>query len=132
MVIVAVAVAVYFITNNFLVDSIDVPGIWYVFDALMAVGLALALIFNYANKREESESDLDGSVTRRYLDATALFYLTAAVTILFLHNWLSLLALGGDSLDGNHQAWVIWAIVDTLVPITLGVTGCRLWCEADR
>ena len=31
MVIVAVAVAVYFITNNFLVDSIDVPGIWYVF-----------------------------------------------------------------------------------------------------
>ena len=30
MVIVAVAVAVYFITNNFLVDSIDVPGIWYV------------------------------------------------------------------------------------------------------
>ena len=38
MVIVAVAVAVYFITNNFLVDSIDVPGIWYVFDALMAVG----------------------------------------------------------------------------------------------
>ncbi len=132
MVLVALAVAVYFITNNFLVDSIDVPGIWYVFDALMAVGLALALVFNYAHKREESESDLDGSVTRRYLDATALFYLTAAVTILFLHNWLSLLALGGDSLDGNHQAWVIWAIVDTLVPITLGVTGCRLWCEADR
>ena len=96
MVILAVAVAVYFITNNFLVDSIDVPGIWYVFDALMAVGLALALIFNYAHKREESESDLDGSVTRRYLDATALFYLTAAVTILFLHNWLSLLALGGE------------------------------------
>ena len=98
----------------------------------MLVGLASALIFNYAHKREESESDLDGSVTRRYLDATALFYLTAAVTILFLHNWLSLLALGGDSLDGNHQAWVIWAVVDTLVPITLGVTGCRLWCEADR
>ena len=54
MVILAVAVAVYFITNNFLVDSIDVPGIWYVFDALMAAGLALALIFNYAHKREES------------------------------------------------------------------------------
>ena len=132
MVLVALAVAVFFIINAFLLDSIDVPGIWYVLDVLMLVGLASALIFNYANKREESESDLDGSVTRRYLDATALFYLTAAVTILFLHNWLSLLALGGDSLDGNHQAWVIWAIVDTLVPITLGVTGCRLWCEADR
>ena len=104
MVLVALAVAVFFIINAFLLDSIDVPGIWYVLDVLMLVGLASALIFNYANKREESESDLDWSVTRRYLDATALFYLTAAVTILFLHNWLSLLALGGDSLDGNHQA----------------------------
>ena len=132
MVLVALAVAVFFIINAFLLDSIDVPGIWYVLDVLMLVGLASALIFNYANKREESESDLDGSVTRRHLDAMALFYLTAAVTILFLHNWLSLLALGGDSLDGNHQAWVIWAIVDTLVPITLGVTGCRLWCEAEQ
>ena len=75
MVLVALAVAVFFIINAFLLDSIDVPGIWYVLDVLMLVGLA-----------------------------SALFYLTAAVTILFLHNWLSLLALGGDSLDGNHQA----------------------------
>ena len=126
------AVAVYFIINNFLVNSIDVLSVWYVFDVLMAVGLGLALVFNYAHKREESESDLDGSVTRRYLEATALFHLTVVVTILFLHNWLSLLALGGDSLEGNDPAWVIWAVVDTLLPITLGLTGCRLWCEADR
>ncbi len=132
MVVVGVAVAVYFIINNFLVNSIDVLSVWYVFDVLMAVGLGLALVFNYAHKREESESDLDGSVTRRYLEATALFHLTVVVTILFLHNWLSLLALGGDSLEGNDPAWVIWAVVDTLLPITLGLTGCRLWCEADR
>ena len=124
--------AVYFITNNFLADSIDVLAVWYVFDVLMGVGLVSALTFNYASKREESEGSFDGSVTRRYLDASILFYLTVAATILFLHNWLSLLALGNDSLEGNHQAWVIWAIVDTLAPITLGVTGCRLWCEADR
>ena len=78
MVLVALAVAVFFIINAFLLDSIDVPGIWYVLDVLMLVGLASALIFNYAHKREESESDLDGSVTRRYLDATALFYLTVS------------------------------------------------------
>ena len=132
MVLAAVAVAVFFIINAFLLDSIDVPGVWNVLDVLMLVGLALALIFNYANKREEGEGSFDGSVTRRYLDASILFYLTVAVTILFLHNWLSLLVLGNDSLEGNHQAWVIWAIVDTLAPITLGVTGCRLWCEADR
>ena len=132
MVLVAVAVAVFFIINNFLVDSIDVMSVWYVLDALMFLGLTLALVFNYAYKREESERDLDGSVTRRYLDSSILFYATVATTILFLHNWLSLLALGGDSLDGNDPAWNIWAIVDTLVPITLGVTGCRLWSEADE
>ena len=132
MVLVGVAVAVYFIINNFLVDSFDVLSVWYVLDVLMAVGLGLALVFNYAHKREESNGDVDGPVTRRYLESTALFHLTVAVTILFLHNWFSLLALGGDSLDGNHPAWNIWAVVDTLVPITLGLTGCRLWCEADR
>ena len=132
LVLTAVAVAVFFIVNNFLLDSIDVQDVWFVLDVMMFVGLALALIFNYANKRGEGESGIDGPVTRRYLDASILFYVTVATAILFLHNWMSLLALGGDSLEGNHQAWVIWAIVDTLVPITLGVTGCRLWSEADQ
>lgn len=131
LVLAGAAVAVFFIINNFLVDSIDVMSVWYVLDVLMFLGLALALVFNYANKREESERDLDGSVTRRYLDASILFYATVFTAILFMHNWLSLLALGGDSLDGNDPAWNIWAVVDTMVPITLGVTGCRLWCEAD-
>ena len=131
MVLVGVSVAVYFIINNFLVDSIDVLSVWYVLDVLMAIGLGLALVFNYAHKREESRSDPDAPVTRRYLESTALFHLTVVVTILFMHNWLSLLALGGDSLNNNDPAWVIWAIVDTLLPITLGLTGCRLWSEAD-
>ena len=131
MVLVGVGVAVYFIINNFLVDSIDVLSVWYVLDVLMAIGLGLALVFNYAHKREESRSDPDAPVTRRYLESTALFHLTVVVTILFMHNWLSLLALGGDSLNNNDPAWVIWAIVDTLLPITLGLTGCRLWSEAD-
>ena len=34
MVLAAVAVAVFFIINAFLVDSIDVPGIWYVLDCI--------------------------------------------------------------------------------------------------
>ena len=76
MALVGVAVAVYFIINNFLVDSIDVMSVWYVLDVLMAVGLGLALVFNYAYKREQSNGDVDGPVTRRYLEATALFHLT--------------------------------------------------------
>ena len=126
---VAVAVAVFFIVNPLLTDAIDVPAVWLVLDVLMLVALALALAANYARKREECGGDPAGAVTRRYLEANVAFYLTAAVAILFLHNWFSLLAQGTDSLDGNHQAWIIWAAVDVLLPLVVGVTGCRLWRE---
>ena len=128
---VAVAVAVWFIVNPLLTDSVDVPGIWLVLDVLMAVALAIALAANYARKGAEDGGDAAGAVTRRYLEVNVAFYLTAAVTILFLHNWFSLLAGGTDSLDGNHQAWVIWAAVDTLLPLVVGITGCRLWRETS-
>ena len=131
LVIVGVVVAVFFIVNSLLADAVDVLSIWYVLDVLMLVGLVLALVFNYQRKKEVESEEQGESITRSYLESNALFYLTAAVTIIFLHNWISLLANGSDSLDGNHQAWVIWAFVDTLLPITLGVTGCRLWREAS-
>ena len=130
----SVAVAVYFIINTALTEGFDdfnPSTVWYVLDVLMVIGLALGLVFNYARKREEESGGGSGAVTRGYLEANVLFYLTVAVTILFLHNWIALLSLGSDSLDGNHQAWVIWAVVDTLLPITLGVTGIRLWSDSS-
>ena len=132
MALLAAAVAGFFIINPFLVDSLDVMTVWYALYVMMAVGLGLALIFNYAYKREDSNGDLDGPATRRYMNATMLFHLTVAVSILFFHRWFSLLALGEDNLAGNHEARVLWAIVDTLAPITMGITGCRLWSEANR
>ncbi len=131
---VAVAVALYFIINTALAEGLDfdVQTVWYVLDILMVIGLALGLVFSYMAKRDEDAREGDGSVTRGYLAANVIFYMTAAVTILFLHNWIALLSQGSDSLDGNHQAWVVWAAVDTLLPITLGITGCRLWREASQ
>lgn len=132
LIAVAVAVAVFFIVNALLDDTLDVLQVWYVLDVAMLIGLAVALIFNYSRKMEVGGRDPESGVTLRYLEVNVAFYATAAVTILFLHNWLSLLAQGADSLDGNHQAWVIWAFVDTALPLVLGVTGCALWREADN
>ena len=128
----AAAVAVYFIINPFLVKSLDVMTVWSVLDVLMLIGLALALIFNFSRKREECGRDPEGPVTRRYLEANAAFHLTVGVTILFLHNWFSLLALGEQNLNETDTAWVIWAVVDVMLPITLGVTGIRLWQAGSR
>ena len=125
LVIVAVVVAVFFIINNFLTDAIDVMTVWLVLDVLMAVGLALGLIYNYRAKRDADGAGDGPGTFRRSLEANTAFYVTAGVTILFLHNWFALLS--GIGLDGNEQAWVIWAVVDTVLPLVLGATGCRLW-----
>ena len=127
LVLVAIAVAVFFIVNPLLVDSIDVPVVWSVIDILMVIALALGLLFAYLGKQRFDAQQSGDGVSRTYLEANVTFFAVAAVTVLFLHSWFSLLAGGADSLDGNHQAWVIWAVVDTALPIVLGVLGCRLW-----
>ena len=127
LVLVAIAVAVFFIVNPLLVDSIDVPVVWSVIDILMVIALALGLLFAYLGKQRFDAQQSGDGVSRAYLEANVTFFVVAAVTVLFLHNWFSMLAGGADSLDGNHQAWVIWAAVDTALPIVLGVLGCRLW-----
>ena len=130
---VAVVVAVFFIVNTFLDDEINVLNVWHVLDVLMVIALAIALVYNYSRKLDESDGDPGEGVTRRYLEVNVAFFLTAGITILFLHNWFSLLALGGDSLDDNRRAaWTIWAVVDTLLPIVVGVTGCSLWRDASE
>ena len=139
LIVVAVVVAVFFIINTVIAESFDfdVLSVWYVLDVLMLIGLVVGLIYNFAAKRAEKGPEPGAPVTRQYLEVNVLFYATAAITVLFLHNWISLLALGSDASLGtgsdlNHQTWVIWAVVDTFLPITLGVTGCHLWCAPSE
>ncbi len=132
LVVVATAVAVWFIINTFFVDSLDVSDVWFVLNILMVIGLAVALIFNFDRKRREDNRSPGDPISRGYLEVNTAFYLTAGITILFLHNWLSFIYNGADSLDGNHQAWVIWAVVDTMLPLTLGVTGCTMLKRASE
>ena len=130
---VATVVAVFFIINPFLVDSLDVPLIWTILDILIVIALVPALHFNFMCKRQEDGQDSGGSVTRRYLAVNVAFYLTAAVTILFLHNWFSQLSEGLQSpAASNHSAWIIWAVVDTMLPLVIGATGCRMLCGAGK
>ena len=126
LVLVATVVAVWFIINTFFVNSLNVSDVWFVLDILMVISLAVGIAFNYDSKRRDGDRSPGEPITRRYLEVNTAFYLTAGITILFLHNWFSFLYNGPDSLDGNHQAWVIWAVVNTLLPLTLGVTGCKM------
>ena len=129
---VAIVVAVWFIINTFFANSFNVSDVWFVLDILMVIGLAVALVFNFIRKRKEDDRIPGEPISRRYLEVNTAFYLTAGITILFLHSWFSLLYNGSASLEGNHQAWVIWAVVDTLLPLTLGLTGCNMLKDSSE
>ena len=121
-------VGIYFVVNPFLAEktSLDVQAVWTWLDVLMAIGLVIALALNFVDKGEAGRRDENGQTDlRRYLSVNAVFYVTAAITILFLHSWFSSLANSPDWLDGNHSAWVIWAMVDTVLPLVFIVTGIR-------
>lgn len=128
LIAVGVAVGVYFIINPFFVanDTFDVQSVWYVLDVLMVIALPIGLALNYGDKMEERrQRATGGGDLRRYISINAIFYTTAAVTILFLRNWFNLLAHGPDALSGDVTYWVIWAVIDTLLPLVLIVTGLR-------
>ena len=80
--------------------------------------MVIALAASYVEKRRV---DGDGSADlKRYLEANAVFYGAVAVFILFFWNWFSSLSPNNEA-DGQF-----WAVIDTLMPIVMSVTGCRM------
>ena len=139
LIVVAMGVAFFFAANPLVAryTTIDVLGIWQGLNILVAVAVPLALNYNYVRKRRVGGRAPGERVYRRYLEANVAFYGTVAVTLLFLNNWFSLLIYGPENLGapapgGNHQAWVIWAAVNVLLPIVLGTTGYSLWGDAEQ
>ena len=123
LVLVAVTVAVHFIITPLYHPGGDAPfELWAFHNWFMAVGIVITLAASYVAKRRV---DGDGSADlKSSLEANAVFYLTAVVFMLFFWNWFS--ALSPNNLpDGQY-----WVVIDTLMPIVMGVTGCRMWRNA--
>ncbi len=123
LVLVAVSVGVHFIITPLYHPGGDAPFFaWVVHNWFMAVGMVLALAGSYAAKRSV---DADGSADlKRYLEANTVFYAAAVVFLLFFWNWFSALS-PNDSADGQF-----WVVIDTLMPIVMGGTGCRMWRDS--
>ena len=128
LVLVAIAVAVFFIVNPLLDDSIDVPDVWSVIDILMLIALALGLLFAYLGKQRVDAQQSGDGVSRAYLEANVTFFAVAAITVLFLHSWFSLLAGGaGQSRRQPSGMGDLGGLSTRRCRSYLGVLGCRLW-----
>ena len=120
LVLLAAAVAI-----NFIITPLYHPGgeepftVWEILNWFMAVGMVIALAASYVEKRRV---DVDGSVDiRRYIGANVVFYAACVVFLLYFWNWFSLLSPNNEP-DGQF-----WAVIDALMPVVLGVTGCRMF-----
>ena len=122
----SVAVALQFMVAPLYADlGQAVLVVWYYLDMLMAVSLLVALAVQLQRKRAADRGRGDG-LSRERLEANTMFYLSVIVTLLFFRNWFDLLTsnpLGNQSVS----TLVVWDIVDPLVVIIAGLTGCRLW-----
>ena len=120
LVLLASAVAVNFIITPLYHPGGDEPfTVWEILNWFMAVGMVIALAASYVDKRRV---DRDGSADiRRYIEANLAFYAAVLVFLLFFWNWFSLLSPNNEP-DGQF-----WAVIDSLMPVVLGVTGCRVF-----
>jgi hypothetical protein len=123
LVILAASVAVHFIFTPLYHPGGETPfTAWEIHNWFMAVGMVITVAASYVEKRRmdgDSASDV-----KSYLGANTVFYAAAAVFMLFFWNWFSSLS------PDNHPDGQFWVVIDTLMPIVMGVTGCRMWCRA--
>ena len=125
LIVLAVVVAVNFIITPLYHPGGDEPfTVWETLNWFMAVGMLITVIASYVQKRRV---DADGSSdVRRYLEANAVFYVAVVVFLIFFWNWFS------DLSPNNAPDGQFWVVVDTLMPIVMGVTGCRMYaCTAQ-
>ena len=124
LVLVSVAVAVLFIVTPLYHPGgdADFPE-WEMLNWFMAVGIVLTLGAGYVEKRRVDGDD--SSDLKSYLAVNATFYGTVVVLLLFFWNWFSLLS------PNNQPDGQFWTVIDTLMPIVMGVTACRTWRNAD-
>ena len=113
----AAAVAVNFVVTPLYHPGGDEPfTVWEILNWFMAVGMVIALAASYVEKsRVGGSGDL-----KRYVEANVLFYAAVALFLVFFWNWFSDLSPKNEP-DGQY-----WVIVDTLMPIVMGVAGCRM------
>lgn len=120
LVLLAVAVAVNFIATPLYHPGGDEPyTVWEVLNWFMAVGIVITTAVTFRAKRFVDADD--SADLKRYLRASVLFYVSALVLMVFFWNWFS------DLSPDNSPDGQFWVVVDTVMPLVTGATGCRLW-----
>ena len=129
--IVGVAVAIHTIVEPLYHVSTEgqpYSPLWSILDKLMALAIALGLIFGYIRKKGVDGGD---AITREYLAANTLFYGLLFVGILFFWNWFNLLSSTFTAI-GEETVSLVWILIDASLPLLLGAMGISLLRANDE
>lgn len=99
--------------------------VWDILNPLMALTIALGLIFACIRKRAVDGQGGNAPVTREFLAANTLFFGFLFVGILFLWNWFNLLNPAFAAV-GSETASLVWIIIDATLPLLSGAMGIFL------
>lgn len=99
--------------------------LWDILDPLMALAIALGVLFGYRRKKAADREGGSAAVTREFVAANTQFYGFLFVGILFFWNWFILLsptftAAGGDTIS------LVWILIDATLPLLTGALGMFL------
>ena len=128
LVLMAVAVAVHTVVEPlYHTSSKGQPysPLWDILDPLMALAIALGVIFGYLRKKEVDSEGGSGAVTREFVAANAQFYGFLSVGILFFWNWFILLSPAFTAV-GTDTASLVWILIDATLPLLAGAMGMFL------
>lgn len=128
LIVTAVAVAVHTVVEPLYHPSSPrqpYSPFWDILDPLMAVVVALGVIFGYLRKKcVDSEGD-GAAVSREFLAANTQFYGFLFVGILFLWNWFNLL-MPTFTAPGENTVTLVWILIDAILPLLAGAMGIFL------
>ena len=128
LVLMAVAVAVHTVVEPlYHTSSKGQPysPLWDILDPLMALAIALGVIFGYLRKKAADSEGDSGAVTREFVAANAQFYGFLFVGILFFWNWFILLSPAFTAV-GAETASLVWILIDATLPLLTGAMGVFL------
>ena len=129
--IVGVAVAIHTIVEPLYHVSTEgqpYSPLWSILDKLMALAIALGLIFGYIRKKGVDGGD---AITREYLAANIQFYGLLFVSIMFFWNYFNLHSSTFTAI-GEETVSLVWILIDASLPLLLGAMGISLLRANDE
>ena len=121
----ATVVFAHYAFSTFYAANIDVD-LWFYANIIIAIGLAIGIVAQYRRLRRAHAEGADAAITRAYLEATVLFFLTALLALVFTWNWLDDLRRGLDGEQSDTRR-IFWAAINPVFILLTATTGVQLW-----